>query len=147
MKTVTTPTCANPLIIYINGKKFTYPAGATVEVPDEVAEIIERHEEAHPKPLDAPDPRIGSMVELSTLLTDGETTLSNEDACKMDTLNGAPCHIKLTYKYDAAIWTVVVYPTVFIAHDIRVYSVRLPLFNRTISVSKTGGSWVAKSVQ
>lgn len=50
MKTVTIPTCANPFVVIINGKKYTYPAGKTVEVPDEVAEVIERHEEAKPKP-------------------------------------------------------------------------------------------------
>ena len=54
MKAVTIPTCANPFVVIINGKKYTYPAGETVEVPDEVAEIIERHEEAKPQPEDAP---------------------------------------------------------------------------------------------
>lgn len=55
MKTVTIPTCANPFVVIINGKKYTYPAGETVEVPDEVAEVIERHEEAKPQPEDAPE--------------------------------------------------------------------------------------------
>ena len=55
MKTVTIPTCANPFVVIINGKKYTYPAGKTVEVPDEVAEVIERHEEAKPQPEDAPE--------------------------------------------------------------------------------------------
>ncbi len=54
MKTVTIPTCANPFVVIINGKKYTYPAGETVSVPDEVAEVIERHEEAHPKPEEMP---------------------------------------------------------------------------------------------
>lgn len=55
MKTVTIPTCANPFVVIINGRKYTYPAGETMEVPDEVAEVIERHEEAHPKPDPAPE--------------------------------------------------------------------------------------------
>lgn len=50
MKTVTIPTCANPFVVIVNGIKYTYPAGATMEVPDDVAEVIEQHEEAKPEP-------------------------------------------------------------------------------------------------
>lgn len=52
MKKVTIPTCANPFVVIVNGIKYTYPAGETVEVPDDVAEVIEQHEETHnnPKP-------------------------------------------------------------------------------------------------
>ncbi len=42
-KTVTIPNCKNPYVVIINNKKYIYTAGETVEVPDEVAEVIEAH--------------------------------------------------------------------------------------------------------
>ena len=36
------PTNANPFNVTVNGKKYSYPAGATVQVPPEVAEVIEQ---------------------------------------------------------------------------------------------------------
>lgn len=60
MKTVTIPTCANPFVVFVNGIKYTYPAGATVEVPDDVAAVIEQHDEAHNKP--APEPVVPPFV-------------------------------------------------------------------------------------
>lgn len=54
MKTVTIPTCANPFVVIVNGIEYTYPAGATVEVPDDVAAVIEQHDEAHSKHAPAP---------------------------------------------------------------------------------------------
>lgn len=54
MKKVTIPTCANPFVVIVNGMKYTYPAGETVEVPDDVAAVIEQHDEAHNNP--EPDP-------------------------------------------------------------------------------------------
>lgn len=54
MKTVTIPTCANPFVVIVNGIKYTYPAGATVSVPDDVAAVIEQHDEAHNNPAPAP---------------------------------------------------------------------------------------------
>lgn len=54
MKTVTIPTCANPFVVIVNGIKYTYPAGTTVEVPDDVAAVIEQHDEAHNNPEPAP---------------------------------------------------------------------------------------------
>lgn len=41
-KTVTIPKHMNPYRVWVNGVLYEYPAGATVEVPDEVAEIIEQ---------------------------------------------------------------------------------------------------------
>lgn len=55
MKKVTIPTCANPFVVIINGRKYTYPAGETMEVPDEVADVIEWHVVSQPKPEPAPD--------------------------------------------------------------------------------------------
>lgn len=40
MKTITIPTYNNPFIVNINNKEYTYKAGETIEVPDEVAEVI-----------------------------------------------------------------------------------------------------------
>ena len=58
MKKVTIPTCANPFVVIVNGMKYTYPAGETVEVPDDVAAVIEQHHDAHnnPKPEPATPP-------------------------------------------------------------------------------------------
>ena len=41
------PDCANPFEVYINHKKYSYPAGEMVEVPDEVAALIEAHNKKH----------------------------------------------------------------------------------------------------
>lgn len=114
MKTVTIPTCANPFVVIVNGIKYTYPAGATVEVPDDVAEVIEQHEEAKTEPAPVQPPYSGDdilaaanaytdkkvaegggsgsggglpVVELETILSNG-ATLSESDITKMDQLNG-----------------------------------------------------------
>lgn len=60
-KTVTIPNCKNPYVVIVNNKKYSYTAGDTVEVPDEVAEIIEAHIDAqHTKAQQAsPTPRVG----------------------------------------------------------------------------------------
>ena len=61
MKTVKIPTCANPFVVIVNGIKYTYPAGATIEVPDDVAEVIEQHEEAKTEPAPVAPPYSGGM--------------------------------------------------------------------------------------
>jgi hypothetical protein len=60
-KTVTIPTCRNPFEVTVNNKTYTYTAGETVEVPDEVAEVIEAHISAeHTKaPQESAIPRTG----------------------------------------------------------------------------------------
>ena len=40
-KTITIPTNCNPYVVVINNHVYTYKAGETIEVPDEVAEAIE----------------------------------------------------------------------------------------------------------
>ena len=50
MKTISIPEYNNPFIVNINNKEYTYKAGATIEVPDEVAEAIEDALELIPKP-------------------------------------------------------------------------------------------------
>lgn len=49
-KSITIPTNCNPYIVVINNNVYTYKAGETVEVPDEVAEAIEDAIELAPKP-------------------------------------------------------------------------------------------------
>ena len=46
-KTITIPICRNPFEIIINHHTYVYSAGETVEVPDEVAEAIQRHIDCH----------------------------------------------------------------------------------------------------
>ena len=50
MKTIIIPNYNNPFIVNINNKEYIYKAGATIEVPDEVAEAIEDALELAPKP-------------------------------------------------------------------------------------------------
>ena len=50
MKSITIPTNCNPYIVVINNHVYTYRAGDSVEVPDEVAEVIEDALELEPKP-------------------------------------------------------------------------------------------------
>ena len=52
-KTVTIPKCRNPFEVTINNKSYSYTAGEIVEVPNEVAEVIEWHEDVH-KSMTAP---------------------------------------------------------------------------------------------
>ena len=40
---ITIPNCQSPFIVMVNGKRYTYPAGETVEVPDHVAHVIRNH--------------------------------------------------------------------------------------------------------
>lgn len=45
------PTSMSPFVVMVNGVKYEYPAGETVEVPDHIADIIRRYEEGTcPKP-------------------------------------------------------------------------------------------------
>lgn len=50
MKTIIIPNYNNPFIVNINNKEYIYKAGATIEVPDEVADAIEDALELVPKP-------------------------------------------------------------------------------------------------
>ena len=43
------PECSNPFDVSINGVKYRYQAGTEVEVPDDVADIIEQHNEIEHK--------------------------------------------------------------------------------------------------
>ena len=51
-KIITIPTTMNPFIVTVNGVPHKYPAGATMEVPDNVAAIVEQYEKGNfPKPV------------------------------------------------------------------------------------------------
>ena len=54
-KVVTIPKDRNPFVVIVNGVKYSYPAGESIEVPDGVADVIEKYEDAKPKP----DPSAG----------------------------------------------------------------------------------------
>ena len=42
MREIQIPTTSNPFVVWVNGVRYIYEAGATVTVPDEVAEVIEQ---------------------------------------------------------------------------------------------------------
>ena len=80
-KTISIPEYNNPFIVNINNKEYIYKAGATIEVPDEVAEAIEDALELIPKPKRYLS-RIAQLAEESlTELTvedlEGISTISN----------------------------------------------------------------------
>ena len=50
MKTIQIPTSNDPLIVTINNHVYSYPAGETFEVPDDVAAAIEDALALMPKP-------------------------------------------------------------------------------------------------
>lgn len=50
-KVVKIPTTMNPFVVIVNGVEHKYPAGVTMEVPDNVAAIIEQYEKgSFPQP-------------------------------------------------------------------------------------------------
>ncbi len=55
-KTVTIPSYKNPYDVDVNGRKYAYRAGDTLEVPDEVAEVIEHDLDLVIEPLPVPKP-------------------------------------------------------------------------------------------
>ena len=48
-KEIKIPSCRNPFVVFVNGMRYEYESGTTVEVPDEVAEVIKNHEDSKPK--------------------------------------------------------------------------------------------------
>ena len=40
---ITIPNCHSPFIVTVNGERYVYPAGETMEVPDHVAHVIRNH--------------------------------------------------------------------------------------------------------
>ncbi|MBO7252314.1 MAG: leucine-rich repeat protein [Oscillospiraceae bacterium] len=81
MKTIQIPMNSNPFTVVINNKEYSYTAGQTIEVPDEVAGAIEDALELEPKPQKHLS-RIaqlaeGSLAELTAVDLEGISTLSN----------------------------------------------------------------------
>jgi len=130
MKTVTIPTCANPFVVIVNGIKYTYPAGATMEVPDDVAEVIEQHEEAKTEPAPVQPPYSGDdilaaanaytdkkvaeggggggftlpVVELETVPTEEGAKMSPSDNAKLTAAIGKPAIISFGAGGNTATW-------------------------------------------
>lgn len=117
MKTVTIPTCANPFIVFVNGVKHTFPAGATVEVTDEVAEVILQHDAAHNKATsaesdDGNDINLDNLVE--ALAKNGNIGYSTYafsnmgfpagNADKVDTLDGELFEADGTFVYSGELY-------------------------------------------
>ena len=48
-KLITIPPCRNPFTVIVNGIRYEYNSGEVVEVPDEVAEVIQFHVDSKPK--------------------------------------------------------------------------------------------------
>lgn len=114
MKKVTIPTCANPFVVMVNGIKYTYPAGETVEVPDDVAAVIEQHDEAHNNPEPAPvvppftpAPSEGGnsggsglpIVEITTIPSEEGAALTAEENAKLSAAIGKPVIINIMNVY------------------------------------------------
>jgi len=73
-KTITIPTGrGDPVFVTLNGKKYTYRAGETVSVPDEVAALFESNDQENviygrraTAPLEAPQRKTSAGVPVST---------------------------------------------------------------------------------
>lgn len=123
MKKVTIPTCANPFVVIVNGMKYTYPAGETVEVPDDVAEVIEQHEETHNNPKPAPvvppfapapseEPSEGESgggmptLEFTTVATAEGNAITADEIASMDAIDYAPCIMKCSIDLGGMVFNV-----------------------------------------
>ena len=96
-KVVTIPTCMNPYVVIVNNREYSYTAGETVEVPDEVAEVIEGHIEAqHTVPqTSAPvTPRVGGDATKEwQKLIDMELTEAINAVTANEDVNGNPFEV------------------------------------------------------
>lgn len=70
MKTVTIPTSMSPFVVTINNHTYSYPAGETVEVPDEVAEAIMNAIDTQME-VSKPDGNGGKSVDVVWTLAEG----------------------------------------------------------------------------
>lgn len=82
-KIVTIPTWSNPFTVSINDTDYTYPAGATLSVPDEVAAAIEAATRKKPfVPVEAPFEGDGSpnaVLYTAQTLTDEQKAQAREN--------------------------------------------------------------------
>lgn len=113
MKTVTIPTCANPFVVIVNGQKYIYPAGATMEVPDDVAEVIEQHEEAKTEPAPVAPPFVAApstesgggglpVVELTTVLSAEIAQLTETESAQIEAIAEKNTPITVKFIFDGA---------------------------------------------
>ena len=85
-KTVIIPECMNPFEVMIDGKYYSYPAGTTQVVPDDVAAVIESHKQVHEAQMTPPSADLPGVclpvVELSaetlTALFSGQQVMATE---------------------------------------------------------------------
>lgn len=49
MKKITIPKCRNPFVVILNGIRYEYESGKEIEVPEEIAEVIQFHVDSKPK--------------------------------------------------------------------------------------------------
>lgn len=49
-KKIVIPKCRNPFVVIVNGTRYEYESNKEIEVPDEVAEVIQFHVDSKPKP-------------------------------------------------------------------------------------------------
>ena len=68
-QTVTIPSCMNPFEVTINNHTYSFKSGESVELPDEVAEVINHHVDSVPKPLEKEEevPGGGSSIDIQPL--------------------------------------------------------------------------------
>ena len=66
-QTVIIPSCMNPFEITINNHTYSFKAGESVEMPDDVAEVIKHHVDSVPKPLDKEEGSEGSSVDVQPI--------------------------------------------------------------------------------
>lgn len=112
-KKIIIPLCRNPFDIYVNHHFYSYPAGEEVEVPDEVAEVIEQHIGCHVTDSAPPASGGGGSNNFSEFFEGKTTDLYCDD---ITTFNALGCATKFnelfkTYKLTSA---------------------RLPKFNSTV---------------
>ena len=80
-QTVTIPSCMNPFEVTINNHTYSFKSGESVELPDEVAEVINHHVDSVPKPLEKEEevPGGGSSIDIQPLnVTENGTYIAPE---------------------------------------------------------------------
>lgn len=140
-KTVIIPDCRNPFEVFINNHTYSYPAGTTQIVPDEVAAVIEAHKQVHEEQTAVPAHKYDGVtlpvIEISTPISSYQVALNAEDGAKLDEVValGIPVVIKAMYfgSPSAAVYSVGSIegmPTMF-----------TPMPTGYLAVSCIGGAW------
>lgn len=76
-KVVTIPCCMSPFEVIVNGVAYKYAAGSVVEVPDEVAAVIENHMGQHPEHSESQEvltAKVGQIVVVAEVDENGKPT-------------------------------------------------------------------------